>query len=414
MESSNPLLSVLIPTRNRDRYLSHSIQSALNVPSSDIEIIVSENHGSDAGWEVANSFSDPRLKVVRPDKPLPMHENWEFLLSQSRGRWITFIGDDDAVMPHCVAYLSYLESRFPEAEAIVSPRAYYFWEQAYNLEDASKCSFNFTHREVWKDSKKALNLCLANKINYLDLPQIYSGGFQRRSLIQRVIRLQSGHYFQSVTPDAYSAVVATLHTYRYLEVGVPLTWIGTSPSSKVLPSAKNKINDFFGLHSESFSMNPCLGSTYEHWPFLIYFFEAYIAAAPFVSLQEFSLSRIREIYRVAAKELILRGQMQSSIDLATSLGVEPAKPDFLRCHLMKHLIKRGVRLVLKVWNAFRQRLPAQLTRRLGHQVSFYYNYKATGDQCPDILASDVAVASAYNQYQALHMLPEERHLNTRI
>lgn len=410
MQADKPLLSILIPTRNRGRYLKYAIQSALNIQSNDVEIIVSENYGSDDGWEVANSFSDPRMEVLRPNRPLPMHENWEFLLSRASGRWITFIGDDDAVMPHCAVYLSFLDSRFPEAEAIVTPRAYYFWEEAYNASDISKCSFELSHKEVWRDSKKALDLCLTNKVNYLSLPQIYSGGFHRYSLVQRVIRLQGGHYFRSVTPDAYSAVVATLHTYRYLEVGVPMTWVGTSPSSKTISSAKDRDKDFHEMHSESFSMSPCLGDKCQSWTFLIYFFEAYISAAPFVDLRELSWARIRKIYGLAARELFLRGDRQGSIDLALSLGMDPVNPDYFGFYQSMQMLNRLFRWTLKACTASMRRLPVISRYSLDISLPFRRSYVSSGDQCPNILASDSVLSELFNEYRSMYIATEETNI----
>jgi|694.fasta_scaffold08934_3 glycosyltransferase involved in cell wall biosynthesis len=406
MHSNRILLSILIPTRNRAHYVHYAIQSTLNIPSPDVEIIVSENHGSDDGWQVANSFSDPRLKVVRPDKPLPMHQNWEFLLSKARGRWITFIGDDDAVMPHCADYLSYLDSQYPEAEAIVSPRAYYFWGQAYNPDDKPKCVFSLAHFEAWQDSKNALRLCLDDQKEYIYLPQIYSGGFQRRSLVQRVIRLQGGHYFRSVTPDAYSAVVATLHTYRYLEVGMPMTWIGTSPSSKVVSSAKDRTKDFYGMHSDDFIMNPVLGDEHDKWPFLIHFFEAYVAAAPFTDLSELSFDRIRSIYRLAATRLILSGNLEASTDLALSLGVEPVDPELVI--KLERRFKRPYnkihRIFSKMRGLIRRRLNARYKNGNGDPSPFSFSHESSGDECPTILSADSVLISTFSKYASLHLV----------
>ena len=405
-----PLLSILIPTRNRASYLRYAIQSALNVASVNIEIIVSENYGADDGWNIANSFTDSRLTVVRPDKPLPMHENWEFLLRKARGRWITFIGDDDAVMPHCADYLLYLESSYPEAEAIVSPRAYYFWEHAYASNDKPKCSFSFAHSEVWQDSKRSLNLCLNDKKEYIYLPQIYSGCFQRRSLVRRVIRLQGGHYFRSVTPDAYSAVVATLHTYRYLEVGIPMSWVGTSPSTLVIPGTKDRSQDFLGMHSDGFSMHPALGDKSKSWPFLVHFFEAYLAAAPFIRLDQLSWAKVRKIYRLAAERLVMRGEVEASNSLALSLGVEPLDPEsvIMKNRLYSKLINRLRRMVtctsalLSVFNNLKS------LKARSKSTQFSFSYQASGDHCPNILSSDSVLARVFGEYVSKHLNLNDR------
>lgn len=405
-------LSILIPTRNRAKYLIHAIQSALNVRGQDIEILVSENYGSDNGLEVANSFHDPRLKVFQPGKPLPMHENWEFLLQKSSGRWITFIGDDDAVMPHCCEYLTYIEKCYPNAEAIVSPRAYYFWEHAYFPNEIPKCYVAFSHLEVWRDSKKQLHKCLNNQLTYLSLPQMYSGGFQSRSLVERVIRLQNGQYFRSVTPDAYSALMGVLHTYRYLEVGVPLTWVGTSAQSSYdgqIQSSKDRFADFYGMHSiKSLSINTCLGNKYNSWTFLLHFYESYLSAAPFTSPLDLSLQNIKKVYSKSALELIANGRIRESGILAESLGVSPLNSFVClvrsKCNTFSSRIAKKAKQLFKILLVVYAYLGYKITRNASYWHAFQrlnYNskYSANGTDCAHILSSDAALARIYLDYR---------------
>jgi glycosyltransferase involved in cell wall biosynthesis len=404
------LLSVLIPSRNRAFYLKHAIQSAINIQCNNIEIIVSENHGADNGLEIAKSFEDFRLHVLRPEKPLPMHENFEFLLSLAKGRWITFLGDDDAVMPHCVEYLEYLDKTFPNAEAICSPRAYYRWPHACKQNDSSECRFAFEHREVWRDSKKQLLACMNGKLEYLELPQLYSGGFHRRSLVSRVIRMQGGHYFRSVTPDAYSAVMACLHTYRYLEVGVPMTWVGTSSPSNwggPIKSTKDKEKDFFGMHSQdSIAMNPCLGKEYSRWPFILHFFEAYIAASPFVCSYDLSVSRIRKVYAIAARQMVLRGDIQGSIDLARSLGITPLRPLYVIVHaFLARVFDKTMQIFGRIFaNAFRGIVYADGANPFSDKrYRPFFVYRSLGPECSDILASDNIIREAFREYKSKYL-----------
>lgn len=294
-----PLLSILIPTRNRAEYLNYAIQSALNVRSDKIEIIVSENHSNDKSWEICNSFADSRLRICKPEKPLPMHENWEFLLKQSSGEWVTFIGDDDAVLPHCFDHLLYLTNKYPHAEAIVSPRAYYFWDGCQKEYGLTSVSYSFSTIEKWQDSKEKLDKTLSGEIDYICLPQMYSGGFHRRSLINRVFRAQNGIYFKSVIPDAYAALMASVHTYRYLETGVPMTWVGTSPHKMISSDkgkAKDRNADFFDMHNEdTLTIHRALGSLHEA-TFPLYFFEAYISAFPTTSYTMLSKKKLNSYF----------------------------------------------------------------------------------------------------------------------
>jgi glycosyltransferase involved in cell wall biosynthesis len=298
--NKSPLLSILIPTRNRAKYLKFAIQSALNIPEDNIEILVSENHSVDNSFEILSQFTDPRLTIFRPPSPLPMHENWEFLLSKSSGDWIYFLGDDDAIMPHVVTYLSRIVQKYPQLEALVTPRAYYFWDGVQSIYGSKCLSINFSSKEVWMDSKKMLYKCLNGKEDYIRLPQLYSGGFQRRILINRIKHSQSGVYFKSTIPDAYSALAAVLHTFRYLETGVPLAWVGSSPSKESNKShihiIKERLADFKGMHTDdNLTYNFSLGD-FRDITFNLCFYEAYLSAFPNTNYSLMSQSKLEEVF----------------------------------------------------------------------------------------------------------------------
>lgn len=223
-----PDLSILIPTRNRANYLVSAIKSALACEGN-IEIIVSENHGLDDGWEVCNSFKDSRLRVIQPSSPLPMSEHYNFLINRAAGKWVTIIGDDDAILPYATEVLLQAAKLCPSCEAIVSPRAYYQWRG--NSGQGARFGAAFKSGAQIEDSKTDLLKALNGQLRFIYLPQIYSGGFHRQTLINRVRDIQGGQYIKSRSPDAYSALIGVLNTPRYLRIETPLTLVGTSPQS---------------------------------------------------------------------------------------------------------------------------------------------------------------------------------------
>src|SRR5208337_997088 len=113
----NPLLSVIIPTRERPETLQYALQTALDQKSRNFEVIVSDNFSQDNTAQVVRSLSDPRIRLINPGRRLSMCDNWDFALLHAAGDYVTFIGDDDAIVPgaldkleasilttHCLAY----------------------------------------------------------------------------------------------------------------------------------------------------------------------------------------------------------------------------------------------------------------------------------------------------------------------
>ena len=76
--------SVLLPTRDGGRYLADAVRSILDDPYEDMELVVSDNANTDETPEILASFSgDPRLKVVRTEELIPVHDNWNLTVKES-------------------------------------------------------------------------------------------------------------------------------------------------------------------------------------------------------------------------------------------------------------------------------------------------------------------------------------------
>ncbi|ASJ00524.1 glycosyltransferase [Thermococcus gorgonarius] len=60
-----PKVSLLMPAHNEEKTIGEAIRAALNLDYPDFEIIVIDDGSSDKTYDVALTFKDPRLKVVR-------------------------------------------------------------------------------------------------------------------------------------------------------------------------------------------------------------------------------------------------------------------------------------------------------------------------------------------------------------
>jgi glycosyltransferase involved in cell wall biosynthesis len=92
-----PLLTVIIPTRNRSRLLAEAIQSALPALSFPHEILVSDNASTDETARVAEKF--PGLRYVRRAELMPMAEHWNQCVKEAQGKYVKILCDDDWLLP---------------------------------------------------------------------------------------------------------------------------------------------------------------------------------------------------------------------------------------------------------------------------------------------------------------------------
>src|ERR1039458_10222772 len=98
-EPAKPLISVVIPTRERAQTLLFTLQTVLNQASRNFEVIVSDNFSQDPTRTVVQSFADARLRYFNTGRRLSMCDNWDFAFEHVCGEYTIFIGDDDAILP---------------------------------------------------------------------------------------------------------------------------------------------------------------------------------------------------------------------------------------------------------------------------------------------------------------------------
>ena len=224
--------SIIIPTRNRDKYLPYAIESVLSNKRTDIQLIVSNNHSVDGTANIlAKIAPDPRLKVISPSDEIPMALHYEYALSQADGEWITILGDDDAVMPYFFERLDSLIEMFPTTNIISSERAYYFWEGCEDLYGDSVVAYCRYSSKSIRSTKLDLLFALAGLRSCFNLPQIYTSCIVKNSLYEKIKLQSGGSFYHSIIPDMYSAVTLSLAEKFYLRVDEPLFWTGTSSKS---------------------------------------------------------------------------------------------------------------------------------------------------------------------------------------
>jgi len=104
---SSPLVSIIIPTRNRAKLLEKSIRSCLNQTYENIEVIVIDDHSSDNTPEIVKKLSAENHQVVyvrnETHKGLPASRN--IGLIHSKGELIFFSEDDLILSPTAIEIL---------------------------------------------------------------------------------------------------------------------------------------------------------------------------------------------------------------------------------------------------------------------------------------------------------------------
>ncbi len=97
-----PLVTVTIPMYNNERFIRQTIESILSQTYSNFELLVYDDNSSDCSFEIACSFRDPRIRVVKNKRNLGPEGNWNRAVRDVSGKYVKLICGDDILYPECL------------------------------------------------------------------------------------------------------------------------------------------------------------------------------------------------------------------------------------------------------------------------------------------------------------------------
>ena len=100
LSSSNPLVSIVLPTRNRAPFLRRAVKSVLAQTYAEFELIIVDDNSSDATPEVVKSFDDKRIRYLRQDVSKGPGAARNAGCAIAEGEYIAFLDDDDQFAPN--------------------------------------------------------------------------------------------------------------------------------------------------------------------------------------------------------------------------------------------------------------------------------------------------------------------------
>lgn len=93
----NPLISVIMPVYNAEKYLAQAIQSVLNQTYPNWEIIAIDDNSTDASVAILNSFqaNDKRIRYYKNDKDKGAGSCRNIAIEKASGQYLMFLDADD-------------------------------------------------------------------------------------------------------------------------------------------------------------------------------------------------------------------------------------------------------------------------------------------------------------------------------
>ncbi len=192
---NQPLLTIAIPTWNRERFLDRCLSYLENelktIDNSKVEIIVSDNFSRDNTQKIVKKYqnNDIKIKYFFHKKNFGSDYNFISCLKNANGRFIQLLSDDDIIVENKLKFIiKILECNTDAGVVFLSP-------YGFDADHVKEKPLNFRNFKIFSDgnsfiSKLGVNISLIS------------------SLIIRNDKLGSLHYLQDQASELIQVEVA--------------------------------------------------------------------------------------------------------------------------------------------------------------------------------------------------------------
>ena len=253
---TSPLFTVIIPTKNRAKYLHHTLRTCMMQNYEPLEVIVSDDGSTDNTREVVEEASrrDSRIRYISSGARVGMRDNFEYVLRQVKPGFVIALGGDDGLLPDGITGM-YEVLRDTDMDLLAWPAPVYSYPNVHELSNGQLYIYHCRGSKII-DSHQFL--CRqAKNIDYLhdiESPMFYVKGVASTTLIDRVRnRSLDGRFYSCPTPDGYSGIVLAGEVSHYAFSSKPFSIYGMSPNSQGLAYLTN--DEKAKIASEMFFQN---------------------------------------------------------------------------------------------------------------------------------------------------------------
>jgi hypothetical protein len=287
MSAALPLLSIVVPTRNRQHYAAAAVRALLDTPSDSLQVVVRDNSDEPSlEASIAKFRTDSRLIYEYVPNLVSSFENFIGAVRLASGKYIAVIGDDDVVNPEILAAAKWADSNGIDAFMSYAWAANYYWPDFRSVAAAAPAAGSlvireFTGKATPVDPERELKRCLtAAGLGMQRLPKLYLG-VVRRECVDETLKTFGNQQF-GTCPDMFFSVALAGQCRKTVEVDYPLIVPGASSPSTAGDVAMKK-------HQGEIASAPHLRCRLHfQWPALIpkfYSYETFYAESALAALK---------------------------------------------------------------------------------------------------------------------------------
>lgn len=280
MNNENPLVSILIPVYNREKYVGEAIESAINQTYKNIEVIIVDNCSTDNTWRILLDYQhqDERIHIFQNDRNLGPVYNWIECFKRAKGEYSKILWSDDWMS------LDFVENALSVFNEDIS---FVISAQQIITNDKEVLSNVVYWKDKYSQREYLENALLYNKHSFPLSPGCAI--FRTKDILNNfIVDIPNQDGLDSKKNGAGNDL------YLFLKIALHYPYIGVVPNSI----------SYFRAHKESFSVASNLNLYYE-WAKVI-FIKSELRNSYFMSAKKmllFKYSMKNKLFKKACKSL---------------------------------------------------------------------------------------------------------------
>jgi hypothetical protein len=238
-----PILSLVVPTKNRHRYLVVLVRALLQMRTRDFEIVIHDNSEDNSEYQsLCGDINDARLRYFFDSTPMSITANCDLAVGHAQGEYVCMLGDDDGAIESIIDLAHWLKAR--GLDAAISPVAIYFWPGVCGALDSNSAQGMLRlprysgSIEIIDESRALDSVLRSGGIRIGNLPSVYQAVISKRALA--ALKQRAGTCFPGPSPDMASAVGLSAVINQFARVDLPVVISGSCPVSGAAEGAQHR------------------------------------------------------------------------------------------------------------------------------------------------------------------------------
>ena len=205
-----PLVSIIVPVYNVEKYLARCLDSLINQTFKDIEIICVNDGSPDNSLNILENYSkkDERIKIIsQENKGLSAARNTG--IKYANGEYIAFVDSDDWIDLNFYEklYNAIIRTNCDIAVAtIVRKKKYY-----------KKFRVHYTEEKIFNDFIEKIDICVKNFKNWYVMNKLYKNDLVKTHLFEEGVYFEDVMWTANILKDSSNIVTVPNTNYYYFE-----------------------------------------------------------------------------------------------------------------------------------------------------------------------------------------------------